>query len=101
MRAALGLVLIATLLAGCGRPTTFVKTLIFLTREGCAVSDQLRTNLDAALRTLKTPVSYQVIDQATLASTDPRAAYPTPTLLYAGRDLFGLAEPVPPFPEPT
>jgi len=78
-----------------------MRTLVFLTRDGCAMSDRLRTNLDAALRTLKTPMSYQVIDESTLAPTDPRSAYPTPTLLYAGRDLFGMAEPVPPFPEPT
>lgn len=77
------------------------RALVFLTRDGCAMSDRLRTNLDAALRSLKTPMTYQVIDESTLSRNDPRSAYPTPTLLYAGRDLFGMAEPVSPFPEPT
>lgn len=47
------------------------------------------------------PANYQVIDVATLHPTDPRSGYPTPTLLYEGRDLFGLPEPQPPFPEPA
>jgi hypothetical protein len=42
-----------------------------------------------------------VIDLASLPATDPRRAYPTPTLLYAKRDIFGMPEPQPPYPDPT
>lgn len=77
------------------------RTLVLLTRDGCAMSSVLKSNLDLALDSLKTTLSYQVIDEATLPSTDPRSSYPTPTILYRDRDLFGLPEPTPPFPQPT
>jgi hypothetical protein len=85
--------------AVCGRPPA--GDLIFLTRDGCATSARMLVNLDAAVRLLGRPVAYQVVDQATLSSTDPRTGYPTPTLLYANRDVFGMRELKPPFPEPT
>jgi hypothetical protein len=44
---------------------------------------------------------YQFIDLDTLPASDARRGYPTPTLLYRGRDLFGMPVPAPPFPEPT
>lgn len=47
------------------------------------------------------PLTYQVLDLASLPASDSRLGYPTPTLLYANRDLFGMPEPTPPFPEPT
>ena len=75
--------------------------MVFLTREGCANSVTMRANLDDALRILHRPVLYQVLDQDTLTPDDPRIAYPTPTLLLANRDLFGLQVPGRPFPEPT
>ena len=97
------IVALALAMAGCraSRPATSTGSLVFLTRAGCATSDVMRANLDAALRTLQPPGSYQVIDQDTLPRTDVRSAYPTPTLLYANRDLFGMPEPKPPYPEPT
>ena len=78
-----------------------MKELVFLTREGCDNTPTLRANLDEALRALGRPADYAVVDLESLARTDPRTGYPTPTLLYTNRDLFGMPEPVPPFPEPT
>lgn len=91
-------------LAGCqsqGQLPSSRSQLVFLTRSGCVNSDRMRANLNAALQALHRPADYQVIDEAALPKTDPRSAYPTPTLLYANRDLFGIPEPTPPFPEPT
>jgi len=91
-------------LAGCqthGQPVSSRAQLVFLTRDACMNTDKMRANLDVALQTLHRPIDYQVIDEATLPGTDPRSAYPTPTVLYANRDLFGMSEPTPPFPEPT
>jgi hypothetical protein len=50
---------------------------------------------------LRLEVNYAVVDLDTLPDTDARRGYPTPTLLYANRDVFDLPEPKPPFPEPT
>jgi hypothetical protein len=75
--------------------------LVFLTRGGCANTALMRTNLDEAIRTLRLEVNYAVVDLDTLPDTDARRGYPTPTLLYANRDVFDLPEPKPPFPEPT
>jgi hypothetical protein len=74
---------------------------VFVTREGCENTPALRRNLDAALTALNLPLDYQVVDFAALPATDARRGYPTPTLLYANRDLFGFPEPAPPFPAPT
>jgi hypothetical protein len=96
---------VAVLAAGaCGRASPHVASmseLMFLTREGCANTATLRARLDDALRTMRLPSDYQVIDVASLPNTDPRRAYPTPTLLYATRDVFGMPEPQPPYPDPT
>lgn len=78
-----------------------MTTLAFLTRSGCANTAVLRANLDEALRTLGPDARYDVIDLDTLPETDPRRGYPTPTVLRDGRDLFGLPEPRPPFPDPS
>lgn len=74
---------------------------MLVTRDGCMNTDRLRKNLDMAISQLGRPLTYDVIDQATLGETDPRRGYPTPVLLYANRDLLGFPEPKPPFPEPT
>ena len=65
------------------------------------LSTQMQANLDAAAHRFTPAISYQVVDQDKLPKTDPRTGYPTPTLLYADRDVFGMAEPKPPYPEPT
>ena len=67
--------------------------LVFLTRDGCVNTTTMRARLDAALSSLGLPTDYQFIDADALPTTDARAGYGTPTVLYRGRDLFGLAEP--------
>jgi hypothetical protein len=102
MRCRSAWVVLALLACACGHPPAgHVPTLALLSREGCMMTDALRTNLDAAIRALGVPLRYEVIDLSTLPRTDARVGYPTPTLLLDGRDLFGLPEPTPPFPEPT
>jgi hypothetical protein len=61
----------------------------------------MRRNLDEALKTLGFAASYEVVDQDTLPESDVRRGYPTPTLLYADRDIFGMSVPKPPLPDPT
>ena len=77
------------------------KDLVFLTRGGCVNTTTMRANLDEALKTKGLATDYQFVDLDSLQPTDPRVGYPTPTLLYANRDLFGMAVPTPPFPTPT
>ena len=92
------------IVSGCSRqaaPTDGPRTLAILTRGGCVNTDQMRANVDDALKTLAKPISYVMIDLDTLPRTDPRSGYPTPTLLYEDRDVFGMAVPQPPYPEPT
>jgi hypothetical protein len=76
-------------------------TVVFLTRYGCVNTDTVRARLDEALVSLKQPITYPVIDVATLATTDPRGGYGTPTVLVNGQDLFGQPVPPIPHPEPT
>jgi hypothetical protein len=75
--------------------------LVFLTREGCVNTTTMRARLDEALDRLKAPKDYAVIDADTLAESDVRRGYGTPTVLYENRDLFGMPEPTPPMPTPT
>ena len=46
--------------------------------------------LDDALIALGWSRDYQVIDIGTLKTTDVRSAYPAPTLLWRGKDIFGM-----------
>jgi hypothetical protein len=75
--------------------------LVFLTRGGCVNTDTMRERLNDALKSMGSALRYALVDLDTLAETDPRRGYPTPTLLYENRDVFGLPEPKPPIPEPT
>jgi|SRR6516225_5022923 hypothetical protein len=84
-----------------GSPPTNTKDLTFLTRNGCVNTSMMRKNLDDALRTLGWKSEYQVIDIGTLTSTDVRTGYPTPTLLWKGRDIFGMPAPRPPYSAPS
>ena len=70
-----------------------MNQLVFLTRDVCVNTATMRTNLDAALKALNLPADYQVLDIDTVPATDPRGGYPTPTMLYANRDIFGMPEP--------
>ena len=74
---------------------------VFLTRPGCVNTVTMRENFDAALNRLALPLQYQFIDADTLAPSDPRGGYGTPTVLYDGRDLFDMPEPPVPHPPPT
>lgn len=74
--------------------------LVFLTRDGCVNTPEMLSRLDHALRGLGVEIGYPVLDLATLEPDDPRAGYPTPTVLLRNRDLFGMPDPIPPFPEP-
>jgi hypothetical protein len=67
--------------------------LVFLTRDECAQTDKMREHLDAALRTLKRPTRYPVVDADTLPQNDARRGYGTPTVLVRGRDLFDMPDP--------
>jgi hypothetical protein len=75
--------------------------LVFLTRGGCANTAVMRRNLDNALRLLGSAFRYEAVDQDTLPAADVRRGYPTPTLLYQDRDVFGMSAPKPPLPDPT
>lgn len=88
-------------LAACAGPAPTDGSLVLLTRADCVNTATMRANLDEALLSLQPAMTYDVIDLDTLPSTDVHQGYPTPTLLYANRDVFGLAEPRPPLPEPT
>ena len=100
-------VLFACSLVGCGNPAqsppekATMKDLVFLTREGCVNTVTMRANLDEALKTLGLPNDYQFIDADTLATSDPRGGYGTPTVLRRGEDLFGMEEPPIPHPPAT
>ena len=75
--------------------------IVFLTRDGCVNTGTMRARLDEALARLGWPSDYAVIDADTLTPSDRRGAYGTPTVLHAGRDLFGMPEPSAPHASPT
>ena len=75
--------------------------LVIVTRGGCVNTPVMQANLESALRALSLPGGYEVVDLDVLSRTDVLTGYPTPTVLYRRRDLFGMPEPEPPFPEPT
>ena len=78
-----------------------MKDLTFLTREGCVNTPDMVTNLDDALIALKLRRDYQVIDIGQLPKDDPRTGYPTPTILWKGKDIFGMSVPKPPYNVPS
>ncbi|HYE85284.1 MAG TPA: hypothetical protein VEA16_02930 [Vicinamibacterales bacterium] len=85
-----------------GKPSTDPNVqLAFLTRDGCANTAVMRQNLDAALRSLSLPANYDVVNLDTVSESDARSGYPTPTVLFANRDLFGMPEPPVPHPPAT
>jgi len=75
--------------------------LTFLTRDGCVNTPDMVNNLDDALKALGWSKDYQYIDIGKLPKTDARTGYPTPTVLYKGKDIFGMPVPSAPFPEPS
>jgi hypothetical protein len=95
--------LLATLAGSLGAIQTgrSMQDLTFLTRDGCVNTPDMRVNLDDALIKLGWRRNYQEIDIGTLPKTDSRTGYPTPTLLWKGHDIFGMAVPKRPYPTPT
>src|SRR5262245_21776547 len=97
----LGLVLaVAMLTSGAAKPTT-LKDLMFLTRADCPLRIDMAMNTEKALTALGWPDDYQVIMLETLKDTDVRTGYPSPTLLWKGKDIFGMPAPKPPYNAPT
>jgi hypothetical protein len=83
------------------KPASLKDNLVFLTRDGCVNTPDMVNNLDDALKSLGWPTDYQYIDIGKLPKTDARTGYPTPTLLWKGKDVFRMPVPTPPFPEPS
>lgn len=86
--------IVAVLAAGCRQEPHITQKekpmpkLVFVTRDGCPNTPEMRANLDKALSDLGQPMTYEVIDAASLAKDDPTTAYGTPTILLNGKDLF-------------
>ncbi len=72
-----------------------------LTCADCPTTEILRRRLHEAMTALGWKPLYRVVDGATLPPLDRRLAYPVPTLLWRGEDLFGLAERPAPYPPAT
>ena len=69
------------------------RDLVFLTRDGCSNTANMRSRLNEALRALALPTDYALIDVEKLGPSDRRRGYGTPTVLYRNSDLFGMAPP--------
>ena len=78
-----------------------MSELVFLTRDDCVNTTAMSANLDQALKAMNLPSGYRIVKLETLPAGDAHGGYPTPTLLYANKDVFGMAEPSAPFPTPT
>lgn len=78
-----------------------MRDLVFLTRQDCVNTPDMVNNLDDALKALGWPKDYQYIDIGTLKASDVRTDYPTPTLLWKGKDIFGMSVPKPPYNVPS
>ena len=92
------LALVLALGPGAGRT---MKDMTFLTRDGCVNTADMANNLDNALTALELPKDYQFIDIGTLPKDDPRTGYATPTILWKGKDIFGMSAPKPPYSVPS
>ena len=75
--------------------------LVFLTRDGCVNTPEMVNHLDDALKALGLNTDYKYIDIGTLPKSDARTGYPTPTVLWMGKDIYGMPVPVAPFPDPS
>ena len=87
--------------ASAAKAPTKMKALVFLTRDGCVNTPDMVNNLEDALKALGWSNDYQYINIGKLKKTDPRTGYPTPTLLWKGRDIFGMPVPKPPYDVPS
>src|SRR5437773_3323785 len=96
-----GLLLVVAVTGTATAQKSMKDDLTFLTREGCVNTPDMQLNLDDALTALGWALDYRFIDIGTLPTGDVRTGYPTPTVLYKGRDLFGMPKPKPPFNAPS
>ncbi len=87
--------------SGIPAPPSTMKDLVFLTRDGCVNTPDMVNNLDDALAALKLPKNFQFINIGTLPATDARTGYPTPTVLWKRKDIFGLPVPKRPYDTPS
>jgi len=92
---------VAILVIAVDAPASLKTDLTFLTRDGCVNTPDMVNNLDDALTASHWPKDYAFIDVGTLPKTDVRRGYPTPTLLWKGKDIFGMPVPKPPFDAPS
>ncbi len=84
------------------RPTSLKADLTFLTRDDCVNTPDMVNSLDDALKALGWPRNdYQYINIGKLPKTDVRTGYPTPTVLWKGKDIFGMPVPRPPYDVPS
>ncbi len=95
------LLALAVLMITADELSSLKTELIFLTRDGCVNTPDMVNNLDDALTALHWPKDYAYINIDTLPRTDVRTGYPTPTLLWEGKDIFGMPVPRPPFGAPS
>lgn len=93
-------VMVATV-ATLAQKKSMKDDLTFLTRDGCVNTPDMVNNLDDALNALGWANDYRYLDIGTLPKTDARTGYPTPAVLYKGKDVFGMPVPTAPFPEPS
>jgi hypothetical protein len=95
------LVALALTITVTDQPASVKADLVFLTRDGCVNTPDMMFNVDDALKALGWPIDYQVIDIGKLPASDVRTGYPTPTLLWKGKDIFGMSAPKPPYDVPS
>ena len=93
--------MLALALTDATKAPTSMKDLTFLTRDGCVNTPDMVNNLDDALTALGWPKDYQYINIGNLPGNDVRTGYPTPTLLWKGKDIFGMPTPDPPYAVPS
>lgn len=92
---------LAVLMAAGDAPASLKADLTFLTRNGCVNTRDMVNNLNDALTALHWPKDYAFIDIGSLPKSDARTGYPTPTLLWEGKDIFGMPAPKPPYDVPS
>ena len=99
-RMGIALAMVMTVSGTAAAPTS-MKDLMFLTRDDCVNTPDMMFNLDDALKALGWANDYQFINIGRLPGRDVRTGYPTPTLLYKGKDVFGMPVPKPPYDVPS
>ena len=72
-----------------------------MTRDDCVNTPDMMFNLDDALKAIGWTTDYHLINIDKLPASDVRTGYPTPTLLWKGKDIFGMPNPKPPYNLPS